>query len=136
MSVLILSASDVQEVSSKLTLAELTNLMAGVFAHITRPSGNIEMLHRSSITGAPKRDTLFMPSRIEGTGTGIKVVSVPKGNTGGGLSATTLVLDEETGVVKAVVNARTLTALRTAAGEYVYGYMNTKLLSHQGYHTP
>jgi len=48
--------------------------------------------------------------------TAIKVVSVPKQSGIYGLPATTLVLDEVTGGVKAVVNARKLTALRNAAG--------------------
>jgi len=59
-----------------------------------------------------------MPSRIESIATGtttIKVVSVPKSAGDGGLPGTTLVMDERTGGVDAVVNARSLTALRTAA---------------------
>jgi hypothetical protein len=37
-------------------------------------------------------------------------------NDADGIPATTIVLDEDTGGVKAIVNARSLTALRTAAG--------------------
>ena len=49
-----------------------------------------------------------------------KVVSVPSvSGDDRGLPATTLVLDENTGATKAVVNARTLTSLRTAAGMFV-----------------
>jgi ornithine cyclodeaminase len=52
--------------------------------------------------------------------TAIKVVSVPKQSGIHGLPATTLVLDEVTGRVKAIVNARKLTALRNAAGAPLY----------------
>jgi ornithine cyclodeaminase len=49
-------------------------------------------------------------------GTAVKVVCVPAESDPRGLPGTTLVLDEVTGGVKAVVNARNLTALRNAAG--------------------
>lgn len=55
-----------------------------------------------------------MPGRINHR-TAIKIVSVPTAG-GDGLPGTTLVMDEETGHVRAVVNARKLTALRNAAG--------------------
>ncbi|KAF8625486.1 hypothetical protein AX15_005351 [Amanita polypyramis BW_CC] len=89
--------------------------------------------HLSASKGA-EADRGFSISRGVGllSGTTIKVVSVPlstdaalstgpnaKSNMGPrvrGLPATVLVLDEETGSIRAVVNARSLTALRTAAG--------------------
>jgi ornithine cyclodeaminase len=64
-----------------------------------------------------------MPARIAqahpGTlhGTSIKVVCIPTSlNDLRGLPASTLVLDEDTGAVKAILNATNLTALRNAAG--------------------
>ncbi|KAH9165874.1 hypothetical protein EDB89DRAFT_2007259 [Lactarius sanguifluus] len=65
----------------------------------------------------PEHRVLFMPARIADIGTTIKVVSVPllSGDTRG-IPASTLVLDEKSGATKALVNARALTALRTAAG--------------------
>ena len=64
-----------------------------------------------------RHTALFMPSRVPYLGTAIKVVSIPSlPGTGQGLPASTLVLDEGTGCVKAIVNATALTALRTAAG--------------------
>lgn len=64
---------------------------------------------------------LFMPARIAHPlslrGTSIKVVCIPTSPADlRGLPASTLVLDEETGAVKAILNAATLTALRNAAG--------------------
>ena len=72
--------------------------------------------HRTAIDMASHR-ALFMPARIANMGTAIKVVSVPLvSGDSRGLPATSLVLDENTGATKAVINARTLTSLRTAAG--------------------
>ena len=56
-------------------------------------------------------------------GTAMKVVSVPSASAPDeikqkGLPASTIVLDEITGEVKALVNASKLTALRNAAGTY------------------
>ncbi|KAJ7787395.1 hypothetical protein B0H14DRAFT_284366 [Mycena olivaceomarginata] len=66
---------------------------------------------------------LFMPARIaQGPlatlrGTSVKVVCVPTSPADSrGLPASTLVLDEETGAVRAIMNASNLTALRNAAG--------------------
>ena len=66
----------------------------------------------------PEHHVLFMPARISDLGTTIKVVSVPllSGDTRG-IPGSTLILDEKTGATKAILNARSLTALRTAAGK-------------------
>lgn len=61
--------------------------------------------------------SLFMPARVaEAGGMTCKIVSVPTNGGGGGLPSTTVVLDETTGKVKALVNARKLTGLRNACG--------------------
>jgi ornithine cyclodeaminase/alanine dehydrogenase-like protein (mu-crystallin family) len=79
--------------------------------------------HRTAIDMACHR-ALFMPARIADMGTAIKVVSVPSvSGDDRGLPATTLVLDENTGETRAVVNARTLTSLRTAAGIFATIYL-------------
>jgi ornithine cyclodeaminase/alanine dehydrogenase-like protein (mu-crystallin family) len=61
-----------------------------------------------------------MPARASAQlqlgGIGVKVVSVPNGGRDGGLPATTTVFDEVTGRLRAVINARELTALRNACG--------------------
>lgn len=115
MSLLILSAADVDKVIATLSPDELVNLMASVFAALSDGS-RITSPHRTSIQ-MKNHKALFMPSRIEGTGTAIKLVSVPTSAAApDGLPASTMVIDEETGGVKALVNARSLTALRNAAG--------------------
>ncbi len=64
--------------------------------------------------------TLFMPGYLEASGVlGLKVVSVMPGNPGQGLPAVpgaTLLLDHQTGLPVALLDAAYLTALRTAAG--------------------
>ncbi|KAF9987073.1 hypothetical protein BGZ75_001052 [Mortierella antarctica] len=60
--------------------------------------------------------TLIMPSRIDTQTSVIKVVSVPKTDSKDGLPGVTLVMDNSTGEPRGLVNARLLTALRTAAG--------------------
>ena len=89
-------------------------LMAKAFNHLSDGKG-VDAPLRLTLK-SPNFTTLFMPTRSEfDGGTSIKVGAVP--NSGeNGLPATTLVMDEQTGGVKAVVNARSLTALRTAAG--------------------
>ncbi len=68
--------------------------------------------------------TLVMPSSVANYGTTVKLISLPNlvpapahmHTTSRGLPATTVVVDERTGAVKAVVNSRALN-IRTALGE-------------------
>ncbi|KAH0835593.1 hypothetical protein J3R83DRAFT_9318 [Lanmaoa asiatica] len=115
MSLLVLSTQDVDALISELQPNDLEALMASVF-HRLSSRLDYASPHRTSISMA-RHTALFMPSRIPDLGTTIKVVSVPSfpGNHQG-LPGSTLVLDEVTGCVKAIVNATALTALRTAAG--------------------
>ena len=119
MSLLVLSSSDVDSVVERLQPQELEVLMASVFRRLSARRG-FELPHRTSIPMA-NHTALFMPSRMDEIGTAIKVVSVPivPGDQRG-LPASTLVLDESTGRIKALVNARSLTALRNAAGPFVH----------------
>ncbi|KAH7922421.1 NAD-binding protein [Leucogyrophana mollusca] len=114
MSLLVLTASAVDQIAEALTSEELERLMATIFHRLSSGKG-FTSPHRSSVT-MEQHTTLFMPSRVADIGTAVKVVSVPAASDSRGLPASTLVLDEATGGVKAIVNARSLTALRTAAG--------------------
>ncbi|KAF8129758.1 hypothetical protein EV363DRAFT_1336308 [Boletus edulis] len=115
MSLLVLSTQDVDAVISELQPNDLENLMASVFCRLSSRS-EYASPHRTSILMA-RHTALFMPSRVPDLGTTIKVVSVPSvPGAGQGLPASTIVLDEVTGCVKAIMNATYLTALRTAAG--------------------
>jgi len=91
---LVLSCADVDALLADVPPDELVRLMADVFRRVSGGSG-IHMPHRLSVQ-TDTHNTLFMPSRVD--------------------PATTLVMDEASGGVKAVVNARNLTAIRTAAG--------------------
>ncbi len=130
MGLLILSALDVDQATSKFTPDELVDLMAKVFTNL---SGNTQeakegaegvcIPHRGTILSSNHR-VLFMPSRLSAIGTAIKIVSVPTPSAPAdarerGLPASTMVIDDRTGEVTAVINARKLTALRNAASKSV-----------------
>ncbi|KAI0821739.1 NAD-P-binding protein [Trametes gibbosa] len=120
MSLLVLSAADVAKVTARFTPDELVTLMADVFSRLSERHRGIHQPHRTAVP-LEHHTALFMPSRISSVGTTVKVVSVPSAEAPKeikekGLPATTIVLDEKFGSVRAVVNARRLTALRNAAG--------------------
>lgn len=79
---------------------------------------SIQLPHRLTVSSSHHK-VLFMPSRYGPEQvTGCKIVSVPtRPDDQGGLAGSTVVLDEETGSVKGLVNARKLTAVRNACGE-------------------
>ena len=112
----VLSAKDVDAITSSFTPDKLMSLMALVFIRLSSNSG-VDMPHRSTI-GTRAYNALFMPAHIDDFGTSMKVVVVPKGPTTQGLPASTLLLDEDTGALKGIINARSLTALRNDAGEH------------------
>ena len=118
-SLLVLSAADVKRVATSFTSDSLMDVMANAFVQLTNRKG-VKSPQRIVIDNdATRLFTLFMPTHAEWFGTAIKVVSLPSSTSTGrkiGLSASTLVLDEETGAVKAILNAKYLTSLRTAAG--------------------
>lgn len=111
---LVLSSADVDALIADIPPNELSQLMADAFRRFSENAG-VDMPQRSSIQ-TESHNTLFMPSRVDTYGTAVKVVSVPTSGGSNGIPATTLVIDEASGVVKAVVNARNLTAVRNAAG--------------------
>lgn len=120
----VLSAVDVWDITSQLAVDVILDTVFDALRAAAIPipipsdtssSAEVVMPHRTSIE-SHHHTTLFMPSRLKDC-TVVKVVSVPKGGGGGGIPATTLVMDESSGAADVVVNARSLTALRTAAGE-------------------
>ncbi|KAJ6516779.1 hypothetical protein C8R47DRAFT_960882 [Mycena vitilis] len=133
MSLLCLSATDVARATSRFSPLALQTLMAQVFSVLSHDNPESPESYTPPRITIPTQNhtALFMPARIAparpGTlrGTSIKVVCVPTSSTDlRGLPASTLVLDEDTGAVKAmqsslpdaILNASTLTALRNAAG--------------------
>lgn len=136
MSLRVVSAADVNRISSAFSPVDLQCLMAQVFHAVSnsaavdagKAAANVQVPHRTTIE-TEGHNILFMPARLAappasrgsemrliGHGTSIKIVSAPKVSDPRGLPGTTLVMDESTGGAKAIVNARTLTALRNAAG--------------------
>lgn len=134
MSLLVLSSVDVRKVASSFSATFLQELMRRVFIAVSRTRNqppdeldpvDIQTPQRTGINTS-SHTTLFMPARLSlpqysFEGTSIKVVSVPlKGGDTRGIPGTTLVLNEESGGVEAVINSRELTALRNAAGSSVF----------------
>ena len=116
MSLLILTAADVSTITSSILPDELISLMAMVFFRLHHRH-DVAMPHRATIATSAY-SALFMPAHLDGLGTAMKVVCIPSaGQQQNGLPATILDFDEMTGSLRAVVNARALTALRNAAGK-------------------
>ncbi|KLO06967.1 NAD-binding protein [Schizopora paradoxa] len=121
MSLLVVSDDDVSRITEKLTPHVLMALMALVFVRSSesaKKNGETSsqvVTPLRSVINTPEYTALFMPAHMREFGTSIKVVSVPRSSRDG-LPGSTLVLDEHTGAVEAIVNAKGLTALRTAAG--------------------
>lgn len=122
---LVLSGTDVDKVITKFTPSDLVNLMARVFTTLATAQDDetqISVPHRSTVVTTNHR-VLFMPSRLASLGTSVKIVSVPTANApedvkARGLPGSTAVIDERSGEVVALVNARKLTALRNAASKW------------------
>ncbi|WVR03448.1 hypothetical protein IAU60_000439 [Kwoniella sp. DSM 27419] len=134
-SVRVVTGAQVNKILSSLDPSAILTCQEAVFeAHsmdVSTKPPPIQMPQRLTVSS---EDTtmLFMPSRAptsvpgqssEGSKTqsttAIKIVSVPtKGAEG--LPASTFVMDETTGKVKAMINARKLTALRNAAGSAIF----------------
>ncbi|KAJ1303543.1 hypothetical protein OPQ81_011727 [Rhizoctonia solani] len=129
---LILSSDDIQYLMrTALKPEEVVQCMARVFEMVsgseigegaTPEHDRVQQPPRLT-TLSPEHTTLYMPCRLpepaiesSSVHSAIKVVSVPRTGGEGGLPGTTLVLDEHSGAVRAVVNSRALTALRNAAG--------------------
>ncbi|KAI0248542.1 NAD-binding protein [Lactifluus subvellereus] len=115
--ILVLSASDVARVEASFSAHEIQSIIAHVFFAVSAPAPVRVVAPQRTAVDTPSHRVLFMPARVADIGTTIKVVSVPLiPGDARGLPASTLVLDETTGATRALVNARSLTALRTAAG--------------------
>ncbi|KAG0203622.1 hypothetical protein BGX28_004145 [Mortierella sp. GBA30] len=109
----VLSLAQVAAVLQSLdTEAILTSQASAFHAY----SANETQTPQRSTLQTPAHATLVMPSRIDTLTSVIKVVSVPKTDSKDGLPGVTLVMDNNTGEPRGLVNARLLTALRTAAG--------------------
>jgi hypothetical protein len=121
-SILVLTGKDVAKLlESPSTIRSALESQSRAFKAYSSSNrqGSIQAPLRTTLTSNDVT-TLVMPARADAKqdlgGIGIKVVSVPnEGNAG--LPATTTIFDEATGNLRAVINARALTALRNACGE-------------------
>lgn len=108
---LILSQHDIDAIVSTIPLHSLLINQQQAFANY---STNTAQCPQRTVIPTLHHNVLFMPSRGSESGTALKVVSVPTSKQGG-LPATTMLLDEESGRVECLLNAKDLTAVRTAA---------------------
>ncbi len=120
MGLLVLSEADVHDLLETIRPQQAMSIMLGAFQCLSSSNtrdlnSQAQSPHRSSIQ-SPYYSTLFMPSRLPSSGTAIKVVSIPKAGSTEGLPASIMLLDDTTGATRAVMNAKELTAFRTAAG--------------------
>ena len=120
---LILAPQDVLKVSSSLSPDLLMLIMAKAFYALSTGAGVISPQRMVIDNDASQRRTLFMPTHAVGYGTAVKTVSLstatvidPVSQGRPGLNASTLVIDDDMGAFTALLNARHLTSLRTAAG--------------------
>lgn len=128
-SILVLTGKDVAKLlESPSTVDTALSSQRNAFQAYSRSPDDVSPDTRVPAIQAPLRTTLssqhattlVMPARADAEqglgGIGIKVVSVPHEGDAG-LPATTTIFDEQTGKLRAVVNARSLTALRNACGQ-------------------
>ena len=121
--VVILTTSDVSSVLSsldpELALESQRNAFAALSTQFATSSHDIPTVQcpQRTTLKSETMTSLFMPSRVaDAGGMACKIVSIPTNGGEGGLPATTVIMDEKTGRIKAIVNARRLTALRNACG--------------------
>ncbi len=104
------------EILSLITMRDAIDAMARAFGQLS--AGAAEMPVRGALTTGDGI-SLFMPARLGATGErGAKVVSIFGGNRSRGLPSINgmiLMLDDETGLPAALMDAGELTAIRTAA---------------------
>ena len=109
----VLTAEDVR---AALPMTDAIEAMRSAFGQLS--AGKVEAPLRSSLT-SPAGVSLFMPAFMRESGDmAVKIVSVYEGNAERGLPvvpAVALVLDSETGFATALMDAASLTALRTGA---------------------
>lgn len=114
MSIRILSAADVQ---AALPMPDAIAAMRRAFSQVSAGRAVMPLRARLPTAGGL---TLVMPAYLpDGGDLAVKVVSVCEGNRARGLPAilgAVLVLDAETGAPRALLDAASLTALRTGAG--------------------
>ena len=129
MQIRILSSDDIKKA---LSMPKAIDAMRIAYGQLS--SGQAKVPIRPQIS-TDKGDTLFIPAYLSKThNLGIKVVSIYGDNPSKGLpriTATVLLIDQETGLPRAFMDGSILTAIRTGAG----GGLAAELLSRQNSET-
>lgn len=109
------------DIKNAISMQEAIEVVEGAYAEYS--CGNVEMPLRTAFTVDGRGTAFFMPAYLrEKRQIGLKVVSAFPGNPALGLptvTAVVLVVDAETGQVKAIMDGSYLTALRTGAASGV-----------------
>ncbi|KAF9122922.1 hypothetical protein BGW39_009399 [Mortierella sp. 14UC] len=105
-----------EHVAAVLKDIDIEDILASQAQAFHAYSANETQTPQRSTLETPYHKTLIMPSRIDTLTSTVKIVSVPKTDSKDGLPGVSLVLDNKTGEPRGLVNARLLTAVRTAAG--------------------
>lgn len=116
MSLRILSAANVEHLINKLSLNELISETGKVFHLLSHEALSISNPLRSTVGLDAGGRLLTMAASVKQLGTSVKLVGIVPESRQPGLAATTVFLDGSSGVPRCILNARHLTALRTAAG--------------------
>lgn len=119
MSLRILSAANVEHLVANLALNELLSHTAKLFHQLSHESEPFISNPIRSTATMSNHTLLMMPAHVNNLGTSVKLIAVPSSTVEErrpGLAATTVYFDSSSGVPKCILNARHLTALRTAAG--------------------
>ena len=108
-----------RDVSQLLPMSTAIELMRGAFRELG--SGDAVVPVRTVLPMGSQADncTLVMPASLPSYAAGLKLISVVPGNAAEGRpisSAVVLVVDPEKGDIRAIIEAETLTAIRTGAG--------------------
>ncbi|KAI1321737.1 hypothetical protein EDD11_000013 [Mortierella claussenii] len=109
----IVSLDNVATILKDIDLEDILTSQAKAFHAYT---ANETQTPQRSTLNTHAHTTLIMPSRIDTLASAIKIVSVPKADSKKGLPGVALVMDNDTAEPRGLVNARLLTAVRTAAG--------------------
>ncbi|KAH8914543.1 NAD(P)-binding protein [Atractiella rhizophila] len=125
MGLLVLDKAAVETIESGLETTDVLDTITDALCLFSSPPTptSIEVPHRLALSLSSHK-SLIMPSRAvlpeSPPLSTIKIVSVPhSGSAADGLPATVLAMDETTGLVRAIINGGSLTALRTAAASAI-----------------
>lgn len=110
----ILSAAQVNTILDQFQVDDYLDLSRRALVALSNKGSALSLCPARNVVEHNNFTSLHMPSLLDGIVVE-KVVCVPTSSKGSGLDASIIVLDQESGAVKCLMNATRLTALRTAS---------------------